>query len=325
MLGGIEILVESPVVTVDPLAEIVTLLQPTVHLSKLVECSGPWKIHRGGTGDPFFCAVLDGQCRVTAQGQSPMLLQAGDFVLVPALSDIIHESLDPPERETTKEPVAMGDGCHRVGEEDGPVDLRMRIGHCRFGSPDAELLVPLLPQVILVRGEPRLAALIQIVDAETRGRRPARELVLERLLEVLLIEALRSAGETASAPGLARGLADERLNAALRAVHARPDHPWAIADLAAEASLSRSAFFVRFNRAVGLPPMEYVLSWRMALARRLLCGQELRIDQVAERVGYSSASTFSVAFARHAGVSPARYGRMGLNGRDPTATSDNLQ
>ncbi|VTN10808.1 Cupin [Raoultella terrigena] len=78
----------------------------------------------------------------------------------------------------------------------------MLIGHCSFGTPDAALLVSLLPDIVLVRDRPRLATLIQLIGEETRERRAARGLVLERLLEVLLIEALRSATETSSAPGL---------------------------------------------------------------------------------------------------------------------------
>lgn len=296
--------------TVDPLAEVVTLLQPAIRFSKLVEFSGSWKIRRGGTGDPFYCAVLEGQCRMTVDGQPSMILQAGDFVLVPAMHTIINESLDAPKVETTQEPIEIADGRFRIGRKDAPAELTMRLGHCRFASPDAELLVQLLPHVILARGELRLATLMQLVGDETIARRPAREIVLERLLELLLIEALRSGGETASAPSLARGLADDRLSAALRALHARPEHPWTVAELADVATLSRSAFFARFSRIVGLPPMEYLLAWRMALAKRLLCDSELGMEQVAERVGYSSASTFSVAFGRYTGVSPARYGRV---------------
>jgi AraC-like DNA-binding protein len=321
MAWSIEFFGISLDMAVDPLAEVVTLLQPVARFSKLVECAGSWKIHHAGTGDPFYLAVLDGHCRIKIDGQSSMVLEAGDFVLVPAMHDLIKESLDAPEDETAKEPIEIGDGCFRLGREDGPADLRVRIGHCSFGSPDAELLVPLLPQVVLARGEPRLATLMQLVGEETRARRPAREFVLQRLLEVLLIEALRSGGETASAPGLARGLADDRLAAALHALHARPEHPWTVAELAAEAHLSRSAFFARFSRTVGLKPMEYFLAWRMALAKRLLCERELGVDDVAERVGYSSASTFSVAFARYTGMSPARYGRSQLKGKHAPETS----
>ena len=304
--------------TIDPLAEIVMLLQPAARFSKLVECAGSWRVHRGGTGDPFYCAVLEGRCHVSVDGHPSMTLQAGDFMLVPAMHDLVIESLDAPPHAETATPMEVSEGCFRVGREDGPADLRVRIGHCIFGSPDVEVLVPLLPQVLVARGEPRLATLMQLVGEETRTQRPARELVLERLLEVLLIEALRCDGETASAPGLARGLGDERLAVALRALHARPEYSWTVEQLAAEAALSRSAFFARFSRTVGMSPMEYLLAWRMALAKRLLRDNELGMDQVAERVGYSSASTFSTAFARHAGVPPARY-RMRLNGRHPSA------
>jgi len=295
--------------TIDPLAEVVTLLQPTIRFSKLVEYAGAWKFRRGGTGDPFYCAVLDGRCRMIVDDQAPMIVQTGDFVLVPAMHSLVCESLDAPEIETTKEPIKIAEGLFRVGRIDAPADLAMRIGHCHFASPDADLLVRLLPRVILARGEPRLATLMQLVGEETFARRPAREVVLERLLELVLIEAVRSGGATMSAPGLVQGLADQRLAAALRALHARPERTWTVAELADEAALSRSAFFARFSRIVGLPPMEYLLAWRMALAKRLLSDRELGLDQVAERVGYSSASTFSVAFGRYTGLSPARYGR----------------
>ncbi|MDK1373495.1 MULTISPECIES: AraC family transcriptional regulator [unclassified Sinorhizobium] len=294
---------------VDPLAEIVTLLQPAARFSKLVECAGSWRIHREATGEPFYCAILEGTCRVKFGSHPPFVLQAGDFVLAPAMRDLVNESIDAPADLSTMIPTQVRDGHFRVGRHNGPADLRMRIGHCSFGAPDTALLVSLLPDVVLVRGEPRLATLMQLVGEETRERRPARELVLERLLEVLLIEALRSGTETTAAPGLSRGLADERLAAALHALHARPEHPWTVSDLAAEAALSRSAFFARFSRIVGLPPMEYLLAWRMALAKQLLRSRELGMDQVAERVGYGSASAFSVAFARYAGMPPARYAR----------------
>jgi len=78
------------------------------------------------------------------------------------------------------------------------------------------------------------------------------------------------------------------------------------------AALSRSAFFARFNRTVGLPPMAYLLTWRMALARKLLRDHTRSIEEVAEQTGYRSASAFSVAFARHTGVPPARYAREAL-------------
>jgi transcriptional regulator GlxA family with amidase domain len=133
--------------------------------------------------------------------------------------------------------------------------------------------------------------------------------VLSRLLEVLLIEALRSIAGTNASPGLVRGLTDGRLAAALRGMHEHPTRAWTVAELAREAALSRSTFFERFSRAVGVAPMEYLLNWRMALAKDLLRRNAGRVAEVAERVGYSSASTFSVAFTRHVGQPPAQYAR----------------
>jgi AraC-like DNA-binding protein len=185
----------------------------------------------------------------------------------------------------------------------------MLIGHCSFASPDADLLVPLLPQVVHIRCAGRLAQLVKLVGDESRAQRPAREVVLSRLLEVLFIEALRATGETAASQGLARGLGDQHVALAIRAMHERPEHVWTMADLAREAALSRSAFFERFKRKVGMAPMAYLLAWRLALAKQMLRQKENRMAEVAERVGYRSVSAFSVAFTRCVGQSPARYAR----------------
>jgi transcriptional regulator GlxA family with amidase domain len=142
------------------------------------------------------------------------------------------------------------------------------------------------------------------------AQRQGREHVLARLVEVLLVEALRSTTEANAPVGLLRGLSDTKLAAAMRLMHGDPARSWTVEELATKAALSRSAFFERFTRAVGLPPMEYLLAWRMALAKDLLRRSDIAIATVAERVGYGSASTFSTAFSRHVGQPPGRYARM---------------
>ncbi len=293
---------------IDPLAEVVTLLQPGAGFSKSVVGAGPWAIRRSDAGQPFYCVILEGACRLAVDGHAPLALQAGDFVLIPSVYGVAMSSLEPAENDETP-PVALGLGQFRIGRQDGSIDFRMLAGHCSFGSPDAALLVSLLPKIMHVRGEPRLATLVQLVGEETRGQRPAREVVLVRLMEVLLIEALRSTAGTAASPGLVHGLADGRLAAAIRAMHERPTYAWTVAALAKEAALSRSAFFERFGRAVGVAPIEYLLTWRMAIAKDLLRRDEGSMAEIAVRVGYSSASTFSVAFSRHVGMAPTRYAR----------------
>jgi AraC-like DNA-binding protein len=295
---------------IDPLAEVVTLLQPGARFSKLVLGASPWRVSRSDAGQPLYCVILEGACRMAIDGHEPIELVSGDFVLIPAAYGVAMSSVvPPPPGVQTLEPIALGNNEFRIGEPDSPVDSRMMVGHCSFGSPDASLLVSLLPQIVHVRGVERLATLVQLVRDESREQRPAREVVLSRLLEVLLIEALRSTAETTASPGLVRGLSDCRLAAAIRVMHEHPTRAWTVAELAKEAALSRSTFFERFNRAVGVAPMEYLLTWRMALAKDLLRRNEGRVADVAQRVGYSSASTFSVAFTRHVGRPPSQYAR----------------
>lgn len=207
------------------------------------------------------------------------------------------------------DPVILPDGGYRVGSIDGPIDMRALVGYCIFQSDDATLLSSLLPDLVLVRGEHRLAMLTQLLGEEAVGSKPGREVVLQHLLEVLLIEALRSTAALADSPGLLRGLADDRLALAIRQMHARPERGWTVAELAREAALSRSGFHERFQSAVGMAPIEYLSAWRLALAKDLLRKRGASVGEIARQVGYRSASAFSVAFTREVGVSPARYAR----------------
>ncbi len=295
---------------IDPLAEVVLLLQPQAALSKVVSGAGPWRVRRLEAGQPFYCVILDGSCRLAVDGYDEINLQSNDFVLIPSAYGFTMSSLEPTaSADFDTVPVALLRGEFRLGVQSGPPDVLLLVGHCAFGSPDAALLVSLLPQLVHVHGEKRLATIVQLVGEESRADRPARDVILARLLEVLLIESLRSMAGTAASPGLLRGLADERLAVAIRRMHESPTRPWTIAQLAKEAALSRSTFFEQFNRAVGVPPMQYLLAWRMALAKNLLLHNETGVAEIAERVGYGSASAFSVAFTRHVGLPPTRYAR----------------
>ncbi|MEA9713092.1 AraC family transcriptional regulator [Xanthomonas campestris] len=294
----------------DPLAEVVLLLRPAPGFSKLVLGAGVWSAYRSDAPGPFYCAVIEGKCRLALEGGQAHVLEAGDFVLAPAMLAVTLSSAQASTGQAHTVPTQADDGSFRIGAQDGPADVRIVIGHCSFGSPDAALLVSLLPRLVHVRGELRLTTLVNLVGEEARTNRPARAVVLARLLEVLLIEALRSLTASDTTPGLVRALSDARLAAALRAMHGAPAHAWTIDALAKEAALSRSSFFARFNRAMGVTPMEYLLAWRMALAKTLLSEQGLGAAQAAQRVGYGSASSFSVAFTRHTGSPPSQYARV---------------
>ena len=214
---------------IDPLAEVVALLQPRATFSKVVNGAGSWRVRRSEVGRPFYCAVLEGSCRLVVHGQEPMTLETGDFVLIPATYEFATSSLEPePAADVETTPVQLGPGEFRVGDLDGPVNVRLLIGYCHFGSTDAALLVPLLPELMHVRDDYRLTTLVQLVNEEARERRPARDAILSRLLEVVLIETLRSMQGAGNSPGLVRGLGDERLAIALRLMHERSAWPWSI-------------------------------------------------------------------------------------------------
>jgi AraC-like DNA-binding protein len=293
---------------VDPLSEVIALLQPKAVFSKGISGAGSWAVRYSEFGQPSFCAVLEGSCRLAVDGHAPVTIAAGDFVLLPATPGFTMSSFDRP-KPTLMDPKGkpMPSGEVRHGTRGGPPDVRLLGGYFVFGSPDAALLVSLLPKLVHVRGIERLALLVTLVREESSEVRSGKELVLTRLVEVLLIEALRATSGADAPPGLLRGLCDARLAPAIRAMHAQLAKSWTVAELGKVAGLSRSSFFERFVKTVGIPPMEYLLAWRMAIARDLLSRSDAAIGEVAECVGYGSASTFSTAFSRHVGQPPSVY------------------
>jgi AraC-like DNA-binding protein len=294
----------------DPLSHVMQLLRPRAVFSKGISGAGDWAVRYSAFGEPSFCAVLEGHCHLAVDGQVPLELQAGDFLLLPATpgftmsggEPVAPRAGDPGQAQASQEEI-------RHGRQQGPADVRLLGGWFQFDAADPDLLASLLPQRVHVRDVPRLGALVQMIREETASRGAGHDAVLARLVELLLVESLR-ASPAQSSPGLLRGLADARVAAALVELHAQPARAWTITQLAEQAALSRSAFFDRFSRLVGMAPMEYLLAWRMSLARALLRLPNADLEKVAERVGYSSASTFSTAFSRRVGMSPGRYARQ---------------
>mgnify|MGYP001043918217 CR=1 FL=1 len=294
----------------DPLSEVIELLRPRTVFAKGISGAGRWGVRYADFGQPSFCIVLDGSCRLAVEGESAVTLKAGDFVLLPTTPGFTLSGFDPvtPVLIDPKVTPAPTDEV-RHGRADGEADVRLLGGYFVFDSPDAALLVSLLPTLIHVRGVERLSTLVRLVSEEAVEQRSGRDIVLSRLVEVMIVEALRATQGDDARPGLLRGLGDARVAAAIRLMHKDPARPWTVAQLARQAALSRSAFFDRFVRSVGLPPMEYLLSWRMAIAKDLLRRRQLGLAEVAQRVGYGSASTFSTAFSRHVGQPPVRFAR----------------
>jgi AraC-like DNA-binding protein len=294
----------------DPLSDVIALLRPRTVFSKGISGAGAWAVRYSDFGQPSFCAVLEGSCLLAVDEQKVLTLTAGDFVLLPATPGFTLSGFEPAAPQFIDPKTAPAQTTEvRHGRQDGNADVRLLGGYFVFDSPDAALLVSLLPALIHVRGIERLSLLVKLVAEESSELRSGRDLVLTHLVELLLIEALRSTPGENSPPGLLRGLADSRIAQAMRQMHSDPARAWTVAQLAKQAALSRSAFFEHFIRTVGLPPMEYLLAWRMAIAKDLLRRRDIGLTEIAERIGYGSASTFSTAFSRHVGQPPGRYAR----------------
>jgi len=187
-------------------------------------------------------------------------------------------------------------------------------GSFQIESANAPLLVALLPRMIHIRAvvsdTTRISRLVDLIIDECGAERPGGAMILDRLLEILLVEALR--GEAigdAALPGLLAGLHDRALARALRAIHDDVRAGWTVAGLARVAGLSRSAFAARFMASVGCAPIEYLSRWRMTLAQDALSRGGKSLDRLADEIGYESASAFSTAFRRRTGCSPGAFAR----------------
>ncbi len=298
----------------DPLTQTIQLLRPQALTWKEAACAGDWALRFPSIAGVAFSLIATGGCRLQLAGREPIQLGEGDFILLTA---------PPVWTLSDGEPVEPIDGRighlgltrlrASIGQEGGAISTRLLGGHFSFERANSGLLASLLPPIVHIRsadaGSGRLKGVLDLIGDESFSDRPGRGLVIERLLEVVLVEAIRQGrdGTGGTRLGLLAGLADPQIAAALQAMHGNVRHAWTVAQLAVAAGMSRSVFAGRFNLIVGTPPIDYLLNWRMALAKDALRRGGDRLSEVAFDCGYQSASAFSTAFRRTVGCSPARY------------------
>ncbi|HET7893866.1 MAG TPA: cupin domain-containing protein, partial [Candidatus Sulfotelmatobacter sp.] len=165
----------------DPLSEVIALLQPKAVFSRRISAAGRWAVAYSPFLHPSFCALLEGSCRLAVDGQRSLTLQAGDFILLPATPGFTMSGFEAvrPVRFDPKV-TSKHTGEVRHGRRGGPPDVRLLGGWFAFDSPDAALLVSLLPALVHLRGAERLSVLVRLVAEESRERRSGRDLVLSR-------------------------------------------------------------------------------------------------------------------------------------------------
>ncbi|MGC5306218.1 AraC family transcriptional regulator [Micromonospora zamorensis] len=190
---------------------------------------------------------------------------------------------------------------------DGPTMLLT--GTYTMRGEVSQRLLSALPPLLVVAGHSWDSPLVPLLAAEIVKDDPGQEAVLDRLLDLLLIAALREwfARPAAKAPGWYRAHSDPIVGRALQMLHNNPSQPWTVASLAARTGVSRAALARRFTALVGEPPMSYLTEWRLALAADLLREPGATVGAVARHVGYGSSFALSTAFKRIRGVSPREH------------------
>jgi AraC-like DNA-binding protein len=299
----------------DALTDIIQLLRPRTVLLGGMRASGRWGVRVPPQPGPTFYFVMEGGCWFRSGEGEPTELRQGDYILSPRpVSDVF---VSEPGAATVLSDDAFKashyvDGEVRVGGESAGPGTRILGGLIVCDPANAELLTGLLPRFIHVGAAEaagtRLRALVATVREEADTTRPGRDAILSRLIEVMLIETLRrEAAALSPHPGVLGGLADPQLSKAMADIHADVGRGWTVAALARKAGMSRSVFARRFSDAVGAAPVEYLLSWRMALAKDALLHSRGTLEEIAATVGYKSASAFSTAFSHRVGCPPSDY------------------
>ncbi|MFJ4412504.1 AraC family transcriptional regulator [Streptomyces sp. NPDC088910] len=296
----------------DPVADAISLLRPRTVIGPNLRASGKWALRFDTFPHVRVGGLVRGTCWLILEGHEPVLLREGDtFMLGNPPPYVLASTLDASPRPA--EPVWAGadDGFVRIGPE-SEEDLYLCVGHIAFDDRNAALLTDLLPPLVIVRaGDPHggpLARLIDLLATEVGITAAGGPLVQNHLAQILLVHMLRAhAGQTDRPTGWLGALNEDGIGAALRAVHADVAHSWTLKELAEISHMSRSAFAHAFKSHVGVPPLEYLIQWRISLARDALARDTLSISELARATGYRSESAFSTAFRRVVGSSPAQF------------------
>jgi AraC-like DNA-binding protein len=296
----------------DPLEDVLALLGATSRVSAGLVGGGRWAVAFDPPAGAKFNALRRGRCSLRVEGQAePISLGEGDcFLLTRPAAYTLFTDPDVPVEPAYPIFAAAADGVARVGDGE---DVYLIGGAFSLGGRGRTLLLDNLPPVIHVPADTPEADTVRWalgeIDAELRSTRLGSRLVAEHLALVLLIRVLRLHLTRAEQPtsGWLAGLADPVVAPALRAMHARPAHPWTVDEVAREATVSRSTMAARFKKVVGVGPLEYLTGWRIELAADRIRRGSDTVATIARAVGYGSESALSVAFKRATGLSPRAY------------------
>ena len=302
----------------DPLSDLLTLIRPQDFGFRGIDAGSDWGLRYPVLPGIKVYSIRRGECCAIVDGEEPITLRAGHILVV---SGAVGFRLASRPQANTRDALpflkAIAPGA--VGMIDGGGDCFGIGGYFSLAGDVLHRMRLGLPETHLFdegRETWLLDGLIDRIVEDLREPRPGGRLFAEHLAQCVLIETIRavSARSVAGTPGLLRGLQDERLHAAIAAMHADPGRAWTLAELSSTASMSRTAFAIRFRKTIGETPFAYLARWRIACAAERLRTEKVTIAQLSYELGYASESAFGAAFKRIKGVSPGRFAQSVAQG-----------
>lgn len=300
---------QSAKFTGDPFSVVVAALGTQSVRATGLEAAGDWSLAFDGRGRLKLVALTRGRCWIVLPGERPEELVEGDVIILSNARYVV--ASDPAIRPADGMPLYAGQDIARLGAGDSTV---MMGGGSGFADGSGSFVLDALPPFLRIeRDSPSAEAAKRTLASlreEIGGAALGSSFIAERLAEILVVTAVRAfvATHPTNSVGWITALADPRIGKALRLLHGDAARRWTAPMLASEVGMSRSAFTHHFTARVGRPPLDYLVHWRMVLARRQLARGET-VAHVASAVGYSSQSSFTHAFKRTFGETPRSSGR----------------
>ena len=278
------------------------------------ELEEPWGLGLQRFGAAVFHVVISGSGLLRTEEGRTVRLSSGEVVVL--MRGESHTIVSEPGVAITSF-AELVEHCvpgrfPTIGIAGGGNRATMLCGFFRFERPTSHPLLRALPDLIHVSatgGAEMIAGLVALADAESANPRPGSGALTDLLCGLLLVQILRAqlaVDARAAAPWI-HGLQDARIGAALELIHETPQRDWTVASLASAVAMSRSNFAQRFLACVSDSPMRYLARCRTLRAAQLLDSEHLTVTDAMRRVGYRSESSFTKAFQRHLGSTPAAY------------------
>jgi AraC-like DNA-binding protein len=298
---------------VDILAAALARLRFSGTLLFHYELCRPWGLSLPQFPDAVFHYLSRGSATVALPGGPKRNLKAGDLIVLargePHLLYSDASAKPYPLLDLDRRPAHAG--VIRHGGKGKPAST-MLCGYFTLARTSRNGLMELLPRFLHLKPEPNnvwLDTILQRLVWESATQRPAQQVVLAHITEMIFVEVLRSwvSSLEPGEGGWLGAINDPHIGKALQLIHESPGHPWTLRELGKRVGLGRSAFSDRFAKLVGQTMHAYLTACRMDDAATLLDAGNESIAQVAARVGYETASAFSKVFSRHHAQSPARY------------------